>query len=84
MMMPDDLCAAINMQVEILHVLEQKEKFDFVIRDIEAGGTSPNEDLPDLINLRTGIIWHEDIPGWSSRVTEFSQDINEISIANKI
>ena len=55
--------------VEQLHILEQQEHFSNVLSDIQTIGISHIEDMPDLREIPTGIIYHGHA-GWSRRVTE--------------
>lgn len=68
-LMPQHIHSSICGYVEQLHVIEQHELFSSVLQDIQTIGVSHIEDIPDLREIPTGIIYHG-YAGWSRRVSE--------------
>ena len=59
----------IDEYVTELHLADQRERFSHVLHVISVAGVSPNEDLPDLLDIHTAQIC-EGVIGWSQRVSE--------------
>lgn len=60
--------------VNQLHIVEQRYKFATVLEMVRSAGLSPNEDMPELLDITTGLIIIEP-RGWSKRVSEALSNI---------
>ena len=77
--MPYHIQARINEYVNILHIVEQRDKFEKVLASIKMAGISETEEMPDLLDVCTGLTYDESTPGWSQRVSEVRYNAGEIS-----
>ena len=60
--------------VNQLHITEQRHNFATVLEMVKCAGVSPNEDMPELLDITTGLIIIEP-RGWSKRVSEALSNI---------
>ena len=65
----------IDEYVTELYLADQRERFSHVLHVISVAGVSPNEDLPDLLDIHTAQIC-EGVIGWSQRVSEALWSLN--------
>lgn len=75
--MPYHIQAHINEYVNILHIVEQRNKFEKVLASIKMAGISENEEMPELLDVHTGLTYDESTPGWSRRVSEVRYNVGE-------
>ena len=76
--MPYHIQAHINEYVNILHIVEQRNKFEKVLVSIKMAGISEIEEMPDLRDVCTGLTYDESTPGWSQRVSEVRYNAGDI------
>ena len=50
--------------VNQLHIVEQMQNFATVLEMVKSAGVSPNEDMPELLDITTGLVIIE-ARGWS-------------------
>jgi len=60
--------------VNQLHIVEQMQNFATVLEMVKSAGVSPNEDMPELLDITTGLVIIE-ARGWSKRVSEALSNI---------